>query len=319
MPSAPNTSFSASYDKATKWISAGIFVLLLVLTLVIPGVFMGCLGALLLLATYAWSPRSYTISERSILVKRLIGTVRIPLDGIREARIATPDDFRDCIRLLGNGGLFGYYGQFSTAKLGECKWYVTNQSNAVVIVTRTGTTVFSPDDANGFLAAIQASVPVPPATPGEPLLNSLQSYKRGVPASTLVGGAIAIVVLAVVAFAFAYSPGPPNYTLTAQSLTIHDRFYPVTLQAAGVDTGHIRLIDFGVDTEWRPTARTNGFANAHYRSGWFRVASGQTVRLYHADGTRLVLLPPKGTGAPVLLETTHPEKFIRAVHQAWEP
>ena len=319
MPSAPSTSFNASYDKATKLISAGIFAFLLVLTLVIPGVFMGCLAAILLAATYAWSPRSYTISERSILVKRLIGTTRIPLDGIREARIATPDDFRDCIRLLGNGGLFGYYGQFRTARLGECTWYVTNQSNAVVVITRAGTTVFSPDDADGFLAAIQASVPVPPPMPVEPLLNSLQSYKAGVPASMLVGGAIAIVVLAVVGFAFAYAPGPPSYTLTAQSLTIHDRFYPVTLQAGSVDTEHIRLIDFGVDTEWRPTARTNGFANSHYCSGWFRVASGKTVRMYRAGGRSLVLLLPKGDGAAVLLETTDPEKFTRQLRQAWKP
>ena len=319
MPSAPSTSFPASYDKATKLISAGISVLLLLLTVVIPGVFVGCLGALLLVATYAWSPRNYTISEGSILVKRLIGSVRIPLIGIREARIATPDDFRDCIRLLGNGGLFGYYGQFRTAKLGNCTWYVTNQSHAVVVITRAGTTVVSPDDADGFLAAIRSAVPVPPVMPGEPLLDSLQSYKAGVPVPMLVGGAIAIVVLAVVAFAFAWSPGPPSYTLTAQSLTIHDRFYPVTLQAAGVDAEHIRLIDFGVDTAWRPTARTNGFANPHYRSGWFRVASGKTVRLYCADGTRLVLLPPKGDGAAVLLETADPEKFMREVRQAWKP
>jgi hypothetical protein len=79
MPSASSTSFSASYDKTTKLISAGIFVLLLLLTIVIPGVFVGCLAALLLVATYAWSPRSYTISERSILVKRLIGAARIRL------------------------------------------------------------------------------------------------------------------------------------------------------------------------------------------------------------------------------------------------
>ena len=319
MPFAPSTSFSASYDKTTKWISAAIFVLLLVLGIVIPGVFMGCLGALLLAGTYAWSPKSYTISERSILVHRLIGSARIPLDRIVEARIATPDDFRDCIRLLGNGGLFGYYGQFRTAKLGECTWYVTNQSNAVVVVTRTATTVFSPDDVEGFLTAIRASVPVPPATPVEPLLDSLQSYKAGVPASMLVGGAIAIVALGIGAFAVLYSPGPPNYTLTPQSLTIHDRFYPVTLQAAGVDAGHIRLIDFAVDAEWRPTARTNGFANSHYRSGWFRVAGGKTVRMYRADATRLVLLPPKGNGAAVLLETPDPERFIRELRHAWKP
>jgi hypothetical protein len=317
MSSATSTSFSASYDKTTKLISTGVFVLLVLLAVVIPGVLGGCLGALLLVATYAWSPRSYTISERSILVKRLIGSVRITLDGIREARIATPDDFRDCIRLLGNGGLFGYYGQFRTARLGECIWYVTNQSNAVVVNTRAGTTVFSPDDPDGFLAAIQACVPVPPPLPVEPLLDSLQSYKAGVPVSMLVGGAVAIVVLAVVGFAFTYAPGPPSYTLTPQSLTIHDRFYPVTLQAGGIDAGRIRIIDFGVDTDWRPTARTNGFANSHYRSGWFRVASGKSVRMYRAEGTRLVLLPPKGDGTAVLLESADPEKFVREVRQAW--
>ena len=66
-------------------------------------------------------------------------------------------------------------------------------------------------------------------------------------------------------------------------------------------------------------ARTNGFANGHYRSGWFRVANGKTLRLYWADGTRLVLLPPKGNGAAVLLETTDPEKFLRRLREAWKP
>jgi hypothetical protein len=302
-------------------VSAGIFVWMLLLTVVIPGAgaIIGCLGALLLAGAYAWSPRSYAFSERSIVVKRLIGTVRIPLDNVREARIATADDFRDCLRTFGNGGLFGYYGQFSTAKLGKCTWYVTNRSHAVVLITGSATTVFSPDDIDGFLAAMRAAAPVPPATPGEPLLDSLQSYKTGVSAGMLVGGAIAIVVAGIVAFAVLYSPGPPICTLTPQSLTIRDRFYPVTLHAGSVDVEHIRLIDFGVDAEWRPTARTNGFANAHYRSGWFRVASGQTVRMYCADCRRLVLLPPKGDGPAVLLETTDPDKFVLQLRQSWKP
>ena len=105
--------------------------------------------------------------------------------------------------------------------------------------------------------------------------------------------------------------------MTLGSLTIHDRFYPVTLNRTGVDVEHIRVVDFGVDTEWLPTRRTNGFANAHYRSGWFRVASGKTIRMYRADGTRLVLLPPKGNGAAVLLETGEAEKFVAEVRRKW--
>ena len=229
--------------------------------------------------------------------------LRIPLDGIREIRIATADDFRDCFRTFGNGGLFGYYGQFSTSKLGSSTWYVTNRSNSVVVITSSKTAVFSPDDMDGFLAAIQAAAPVPATAPGGARLDSKQSNGAARLTGALVGGAIAIVVLAIVAFAMLYSPGPPSYTLTAESLTIHDRFYPVTLPPSGVDIEHIRLIDVGADADWRPTARTNGFANAHYCSGWFRVASGKKIRMYQADSTHLVLLPPKGDGAAVLLET----------------
>jgi hypothetical protein len=47
------------------------------------------------------------------------------------------------------------------------------------------------------------------------------------------------------------------------------------------------------------------------------VASGKTVRLYRADGTRLVLLPPKGDGAAVLLETREPEKFVVEMRRKW--
>lgn len=55
----------------------------------------------------------------------------------------------------------------------------------------------------------------------------------------------------------------------------------------------------------------------HYRSGWFRVVGGKTVRMYRADSTRLVLLPPKGEGPAVLLETSDPEKFLWEVRQEW--
>jgi len=114
-----------------------------------------------------------------------------------------------------------------------------------------------------------------------------------------------------------YSPGPPNYTLTPQSLTVHDRFYPVALQAASVDAGRVRVVDISAGSEWRPVSRVNGFANSHYRSGWFRVANGQTVRMYRAGVTRLVLLPPKAGGAPVLLDVNDPQRFVEDLRQLW--
>ena len=240
------------------------------------------------------------------------GGARIPLERVREARRTTSADLRGCIRLWGSGGMFGYYGLFRTSKLKKCWWYVTDRQNTVVVITDEKTALFSPDDVDGFLAAIRTTVPVPETPAGQ-----LEFRTTGISAATWIGVAIGAVSLAVVTFAFLYSPGPPSYTLTADALTIHDRFYPVTLRAADVDVARLRLVDIAVDREWRPTMRTNGFANAHYRSGWFRVASGQKVRAYRADGTRLLLLPPKGDGAPVLLEVKHPGPFLDELRRQW--
>ncbi|MGD0778444.1 MAG: hypothetical protein ABSC05_37160 [Candidatus Solibacter sp.] len=50
MPSDTSTSFSASYDSTTRFISAAILLLLLALGTAIHSIVVGCLGALLLLS-----------------------------------------------------------------------------------------------------------------------------------------------------------------------------------------------------------------------------------------------------------------------------
>jgi len=131
----------------------------------------------------------------------------------------------------------------------------------------------------------------------------------------LAGLAAATILIATVALF--YSPGLPKYTLTHDRLTIQDRFYPVTLSAASVDVNHVRVVDLGIDKDWQPTIRTNGFGNLRYHSGWFRLANGTTIRMYRAESNQLVLLPPMGNGTAVLLETHDPEAFVRELKQEW--
>ncbi len=306
--------FSASWDRTTQILSASVFALLVGIALLvqIPGIVF--LAFLILLLGYAWSPRGYVVTDREITVKRLIGNVTIPLADIQAVRRATPDDLKGTLRMFGSGGLFGYYGSFRNSALGMSSWYVTNQKNVVVLIG-SRTTLFSPDDVDGFLAEIRTIARVP-ETSSVPL-NAMPAVSNR--AAWIVGILFAAVVLGVVGFALAYSPGLPNYTLANGALTIHDRFYPVTLQGKDIDVAHISVVDTGTDGEWHPVARTNGFANLNYRSGWFRVANGQKVRLYAADSKRLVLLPPKGNAsnaAPVLLQVKHPEEFVKEVRKA---
>ncbi|MGA3028412.1 MAG: PH domain-containing protein [Bryobacteraceae bacterium] len=317
MPPGESQSFSASFDSTTKIVSVVVFVVLLLAAAVTRSAIVAGLGAAVILLSFAYSPRGYAILERSIVVNRLIGNVRIALDGIREIRAATTDDFRGCLRLWGSGGLFGYYGIFQTSRLGRGTWYVTNRSNAVVVITDAKTVLFSPDNVDGFITAIRVAAPLPQFAVAGPSLRSRQFSGSGSSILKLVGLAVGIGVVAFVTFALLYSPGPPSYTLTPEALTIHDRFYPVTAKAAAVALEHIRIVDLGTDTDWRPVARTNGFANAHYQSGWFRVANGQKVRMYRAGSSRLVLLPPRGDGAAVLLETGEPEKFVAELRREW--
>lgn len=300
--------FRASWDTATKLISASVVALLLAIAFTTKSVIAGGLIAVLFAVTYAWSPAGYSVSAGTVVIRRLIGNIVIPAESIRQVRTAAAEDFRGCLRIFGSGGLFGYYGTFRTAALGKSTWYITNRSHAVVLSRDSGTVLVSPDDVDGFIAAL--GKPAPTTFDAEPPGMSLGTH-------WIQMAALIVAVAAVVGLVF-YSPGPPAYTLTKESLVIHDTFYPVTLDASTVDTANVRMIDMDGDSQWWPVLRTNGFATAHYHSGWFRVGSGKTVRMYRADGKRLVLLPPKGDGTPVLLETKDPEGFIRQIQKEWE-
>jgi hypothetical protein len=306
--------FTASYDRTTKIVSAVVCLGLLGIILAVHNLILAVLALLVLVVSFTYSPRGYVVEGQSILVKRLAGTVRVPLAGVREARKTTAEDWSGCIRLWGNGGLFGYYGLFSTSKLGRSTWYVTNKSNGVVVITAAKTVLLSPDDTDGFLATIRA---VAPEAANENPAPAFAAARRSSALGTIIGIGIALIAVGLAVAAMTYSPGPPSFTLTSAALTIHDRFYPVKLQASGVDVNGIRIVDLNQNTGWRPTKRTNGFANSHYQSGWFQVANGEKVRLYRAGSSRVVLLPPSGRGSAVLYQAPDPEIFVEQVRTEW--
>ena len=235
--------------------------------------------ALLFLGAYAWSPTGYEIDGGDVVIRRLIGNVRIPVSGIREVRIATRDDLSGSMRLFGSGGLFGYYGLFRNSKLGNSDWYVTDRSHAVVLTGDCEPAIVSPDDQAAFIAALGARR-APKSGHDWSTVGAHGGSGRGwATAASLIAGA------AILGAIFLYSPGPPGYTLTKDSLEIHDRLFPVTLKAANVDVGNVRVIDFDKDASWRPVLRVGGVGAPHYRAGWFRVSSGEKkrLRMYRAD------------------------------------
>jgi hypothetical protein len=302
--------FPASYDRTTKIVSTVVCLGFLAIIFGVHNAILTVLSVLVLLIAAAWSPQGYAVQGQSILVRRKIGTVRIPLADLRDVRRADAADLRGCVRLWGSGGLFGYYGLFSTSKLGKSRWYVTDRSKIVVLIAGGKTILLSPDE---FVDAVRAAAPQIAAAESGLNLTQVSSRRSG----RWIGLAIVLAIAGLVAAAMLYSPGTPGYTLTPDTLTIRDRFYPVTLDASAVDINGIWIVDLHQNTEWRPVRRTNGFANPYYQSGWFQVANGDKVRLYRAGGARLVLLPPKGAGSAVLYQTPDPEAFVEQLRTAW--
>lgn len=97
--------------------------------------------------------RGYGLEPGVLLVRRLLWSTRIPLDGLARAW-TDPTAMKGSLRLFGNGGLFVFAGLFSNRKLGRYRAFATEPRNAVVLKLSNRTVVVTPDRPAEFLQAL---------------------------------------------------------------------------------------------------------------------------------------------------------------------
>jgi len=316
-------TFGAHHDRMTQIISGSAVVLLVAIPLMAirsgtVAIVLALFSAAAIALAYGYSPRGFEISDGAFRVKRLMGDVVFPLTSLRFVRDANPADFRGSVRLWASGGLFGYYGLFWSKALGKSKWYVTDRSKAIVLTNGSQTVLVSPEDHDGFVAAIERA----DAGISAPSAESADTGRRFINiagfAIRIVGFAIGGLGLAIGAAALLYAPGRPPVDLIGDALVIHSRFCGMTVPASSVDAAHVRVVDLQTESGWRPTMKTYGFDNPHYRAGNFRTANGQAIKLFTTGSERLVLLPPSSQdGLPVLLDVDDPDQFAARLRQQW--
>jgi hypothetical protein len=105
---------------------------------------------------FIYSPRKYSVTEKAIIIHRVIGNVTIKKSDI--ATVETSDKGLPLgIRTFGVGGLFGYFGSFYNFDMGSMSWYVTRRDRTVLIKTAKGKKiVISPDDRDAFVQALKS-------------------------------------------------------------------------------------------------------------------------------------------------------------------
>ncbi len=99
--------------------------------------------------------RSYTITPEAILIKRLWWDTRYERAQLKSAE-AIPHAMKGSIRTCGNGGAFSFTGWYWSRKLGVHRAFVNDLKRTVVLRFRMRTIVVSPDDPEGFVAALEA-------------------------------------------------------------------------------------------------------------------------------------------------------------------
>ena len=158
--------FDAPQDRFVQTVTVLIIITFVVLILIFAStgntVAFGAtivIGLLVLVTSYLFAPQGYAIRESDILIRRKIGTIRIPIDRIGSIR----QDAAACslwgVRTFGVSGLFGYFGRFYTHDLGHHIRYATDRYKSIVIESDR-TYVISPEDPVQFVQIVKARMEV---------------------------------------------------------------------------------------------------------------------------------------------------------------
>lgn len=101
-----------------------------------------------------YMPIRLTIENDKIILRRLFGTINIPIKDIIEIKAIENSETAFSIRTFGSGGLFGYLGKFKNKKLGSYTMYATNVNELILIRTDRKTYVFSCKNRDEFIESL---------------------------------------------------------------------------------------------------------------------------------------------------------------------
>ena len=127
----------------------------------------GVLGAVLLMlggtlvGVHAFAPRGASVTGAAVVIERqLARDVRIDLDAIRSAERLAPGYQLGWWRVNGTSWVGGVaYGRFASRALGRFQLYAWRRGPAVLLETRDGRVVLTPEDPDAFVEAVRAGLP----------------------------------------------------------------------------------------------------------------------------------------------------------------
>jgi len=163
-------NYKASYDNLTKIVTIGVTILFAFICFA-PIIIIEngsadrspiftCVALIsVYFISYGFSTKAYQLTQNEVIIHRLLGNVKIKRSEILSVEIIEKEQMGWLIRTFGVGGLFGYWGRFSSSKLGSMTWYATRKDK-IVLITKINNKkiVITPDEAEQFIADFNALI-----------------------------------------------------------------------------------------------------------------------------------------------------------------
>ncbi len=117
------------------------------------------IAILIIALSFLLSPSKYYFSGSNLIIRKVIGSEKkIALNEVEGYAIVPDFSKLRVARIFGNGGLFGYYGNFSTAEYGPLDCQMSSLRNVFIIKSRTGGYALSPAAARQFEERLTGAV-----------------------------------------------------------------------------------------------------------------------------------------------------------------
>jgi hypothetical protein len=150
--------YKASTDETVKVISIGVTLLfgfiiyrILPFQSKSPLVFYGTIAliAVIYFTSFGLCTWSYRADQKTLTIVAPFYNKTINKSDIQTAELIDTERLGSVIRTFGNGGLFGYYGWYSSSTIGPFFYYGTQKKNRILIEMKNGEKyVITPDDTS---------------------------------------------------------------------------------------------------------------------------------------------------------------------------
>ena len=143
--------YKASLDWSAKLVTAFVTVLFVSILVSFPmSISFGFTFVLLTtiyVFCYLYRPLEYVVGADKIIIKRPFRDKEIAITTIKDVYAIKKNSMGWMMKTFGNGGLFGFYGEFRSGRYGQMTWYATRRSNYVMLeTTEHEKIVLTPDD-----------------------------------------------------------------------------------------------------------------------------------------------------------------------------